>query len=602
MRKNFLSFNMQLFLTYIVLVIVPILIAGFVFAQNSVRNSQADQLLFMEKYNQTTMGSVEYILSQADKIVSMQFIDEEVLAAVAKDSDPHSMEYVHNMKIIENAIKNAYHYNLDIRSVYLENTTHQYYELSYSLFSRDYIKENLWSWGEAAENMPGRRNVILWRDKAGELQTVLLVHTLKDINRNRELGYLCVEVSFNAIQELLKEHKAENEYMLLLDEKGETLYDSTQQADSRTSQELFERAADLVEEASTGEGGSASGYITMGGASYTASVIKSGELGWVLMYCAPSAVLSVSENATLLPYLVIFLGAIILDLLIALFFSRRLTKSISNLCVVIDNCKDGDIRTVEIHDSLFENEIQVLLRSYNQMAARLSVSAEKEYQRKLHEKLMGMKMLQAQINPHFLYNTLNVISSIANIHQIDSIQTVSTNIASMLRYSIKAPAMVTIEGELTQIRHYIDIQKVRFPGKILLNIEAAPELMAVPCPVFILQPLVENAVIHGIEPTGRAGIIQIYCYEKEDGVYLSVRDNGVGMSPGQLDRLMSTFVQDVAVGTGGNSIGLCNVHQRIGLYYGEGHGLAIESGEGEGTTVTIHISKSPPADYPGQPK
>jgi len=190
------------------------------------------------------------------------------------------------------------------------------------------------------------------------------------------------------------------------------------------------------------------------------------------------------------------------------------------------------------------------------------------------------KALLAQINPHFLYNTLNTIKSIAKLEGIDSIATIVTQLGKLLRSTIENDQeFVTLGISLELVESYLAIQKIRFGDKIQTFIESPKYLKAHPFPKLILQPLIENAVIHGLEPKVGGGKILLKVSKQNKEIKIEISDNGIGMK----EALKA--MEDKSK----NSIGLHNVHRRLQLYYGKDYGINIESSLGKGTKIVLVI-------------
>ena len=213
----------------------------------------------------------------------------------------------------------------------------------------------------------------------------------------------------------------------------------------------------------------------------------------------------------------------------------------------------------------------------------------------MNEQRMEFRMLQAQINPHFLYNTFNLISSIAGMQGVDSICKITGCISDMFRYSIQESLIVKLKDELREVDNYVTIQTIRFKDRLYADFDIENETLDTPVPIFLLQPLVENAIIHGLEPKEGIGYISIIAYMVEDEVELIVRDNGVGISSVKMKELLKSMNKDQIepISTEGHSsIGIKNVNQRIKAYYGEEYGIKLESNLNTGTSVRIRIPKN----------
>lgn len=198
-----------------------------------------------------------------------------------------------------------------------------------------------------------------------------------------------------------------------------------------------------------------------------------------------------------------------------------------------------------------------------------------------------LKALQAQINPHFLFNTLNTIARLALLEGASQTQEVVYALSDLLRDNLRdINVLRTLQEEIQSVKDYLMIQKIRFGDRILVNIDIDPEIMTALIPALTLQPLIENAIIHGLEKKIEGGTIQVRGYYEGDTIIISIIDTGVGVS---MERIRSIFRAEKQLKTHGETtgLGIINVHKRIQHHYGNEYGLKIESKLGEGTSNYI---------------
>jgi two-component system sensor histidine kinase YesM len=244
-------------------------------------------------------------------------------------------------------------------------------------------------------------------------------------------------------------------------------------------------------------------------------------------------------------------------------------------------------------DKLPRDEIGELGRYFNEMIGRIKYLIEQVYQAELHEKEAKLNALQAQINPHFLYNTLETINSIAAVEGVSKVSDIASALSDMFRYSTKAGGMtVIVAEEIRHIRNYLEIVSIRFEDKLSVYLDIPEELNRYRMIKLVLQPIVENAVFHGIETIRGKGELHISARKENDELVFSIRDNGTGMTSEQLV-LLRKGLADPAVHEPNEpaegKVGIKNVHDRIRFYYGDAYGISLESKPGELTEVTIRI-------------
>jgi two-component system sensor histidine kinase YesM len=211
------------------------------------------------------------------------------------------------------------------------------------------------------------------------------------------------------------------------------------------------------------------------------------------------------------------------------------------------------------------------------------LNINKELQRKLE-----IQMLQSQINPHFLYNTLGSISNVVHLGQLDKVDPVIRSLIAILEYGIKdSSEKVTLRDELRNVRDYLQIQNIRYNKQFEWVEAIGPEHGNYPVFRMMLQPIVENSIFHGYEGGTISGPIYLATYEENRRFIVEVRDAGVGMPQPIVDRLLTAQSDESRPGR--KRIGLYNIHARIRLQYGEPYGIRVSSTEGAGTTVRLEL-------------
>jgi two-component system, sensor histidine kinase YesM len=240
------------------------------------------------------------------------------------------------------------------------------------------------------------------------------------------------------------------------------------------------------------------------------------------------------------------------------------------------------------------DEIGFLISTYNAMMLRVDELSHVITQTELLKKEAEIKMLQAQINPHFLYNTLETMRMLAIMKGEDEIAEVGLKLGKLLRYSLsKAKDETKLAEELENVQHYIDIHRLRMGERLHVELQVDERALSLTCPRFILQPLVENSIMHGIEKMRGKGIISLQLEEEPDAVTLRLSDNGAGIPEERLriihEVLAGKLTQEQIPFSGG--IGLLNVNERIKAYFGGGSGMTIQSVAGQGTMTVIRMEK-----------
>ncbi len=286
-----------------------------------------------------------------------------------------------------------------------------------------------------------------------------------------------------------------------------------------------------------------------------------------------------AANQRLLRMVLMFLAAgILMALSAAIFLGRGIARPMNRLTRIMRSIEGGDL-DVEIPEQGF-SEIADLASAFRRLLGRIKLLMHQNVQEQEQKRLYELDALQAQINPHFLYNTLDSIVWMQERGQNQDAILMVTALARLFRISIsKGRSIITVAEELEHVRNYLIIQSIRFKNKFTYSIDAEPEALGLRTVKLILQPLVENAIVHGFSHFATdEGRIEISARVKDGCLVMRVRDNGLGMS--------EETVKTVLISRKAGGIGLWNVHERIALTFGDGYGLTIESELDEGTLVT----------------
>lgn len=292
----------------------------------------------------------------------------------------------------------------------------------------------------------------------------------------------------------------------------------------------------------------------------------------------------------------IFLAVGLLLLLCFSLISRNILQPLNKFIRYILQIKSGDLKSLKQRIVLYGyKEISIMSQEFNHMldeidhlTHRLLDSSTKLYLLELEKKQSELAFLQSQINPHFLYNTLESIKCVAAVREVDEIKEMAQALAQIFRYSIKGEDRANLGQEMEIVRAYLSIQQIRFGDRFTVMYSIAPETYAVRIPKMILQPIVENAIFHGLEPKVGNGHLEILCRLEAGQLLIRIRDDGVGMTAEALETLQRGLEAGIDAWEYGKSgIGLFNVNNRIRLVYGIPYGLAIDGRVGGGTEVTV---------------
>ena len=400
---------------------------------------------------------------------------------------------------------------------------------------------------------------------------------IKSLENNEPLGILLVDLNFNVIEELCEEKLLGNRsYMFIVDSNAEIVYHpQIQLIYSELKTELIDEVINT---------NNTSFVINNGSDSRIYTVKTNVELGWKI--CGVTYINELITNKNIIQFYFSLIGIIfiLLIVIVSILISKKISKPIKVLQGSMKEVQNGNFKiNIKVKSS---NEIGELEKDFSIMIRKIKVliSQNEEKQKLIRES--ELKALQAQINPHFLYNTLETIICMAKSE--NDVIRITAALAKLLRIGIsKGKELVTIEDEVEHVRSYLIIQKIRYMNKFNYIINIDNNILNYKIIKIILQPLVENAIYHGVKKKLGAGYIKINGNLNEENIHLQVIDDGIGMTK---ERIEEVFESDCSKFPN-SEIGISNVNERIKLYFGNKYGLSCISKENEGTKIDIVIPK-----------
>lgn len=302
--------------------------------------------------------------------------------------------------------------------------------------------------------------------------------------------------------------------------------------------------------------------------------------------------------------LAIMFAVIFINIFFILQSASQMTRPLKNLAKSANEVAKGNF-DIPLTPPESRDEVGVVTSAFNQMVGsirdyidKIKESMEKERKHKETELMMEthlkdaqIKYLQAQINPHFLFNSLNAGAQLAMMEDADKTYEYIQNMAEFFRYNLKkADSVITLREEIELVDHYIFIINVRFSGDVKFEKNIDEKLVSASIPSMILQPIVENCVNHGIREMAGEGVILLKVFRIMDNICVSIKDNGKGMSQEMIDRILNGTYRDDGLSMDSNGIGMDNVINRLRLFLGSDDVISISSeGENMGTEVRIYL-------------
>lgn len=399
------------------------------------------------------------------------------------------------------------------------------------------------------------------------------------VGGSTEQAVLLIEMAYQGLEEVLDEVTLGNGgYIYLMDSNGDIIW--------HPKFELI--ASGRVKENNLVAAGYDDGSReeVFNGTRQTVVTKTVGYTGWKLVGVIKGTGISLNMLKTRLFIVFVILLIIFIVILINSYISFRVTNPIRELEKSVKALEEGNLDADIYMGGSYE--VQHLGKSVQDMKFRIKGLMQDIVNEHEEKRKSEFDSLQAQINPHFLYNTLDIIVwQIENEKQSEAVHTV-TALARFFRLSLgKGKNIVTVKDEIDHVKNYLMIQHMRFKNKFDYEFDIAEDVLELPSLKLMLQPLVENAIYHGMEFMDGDGLIMVKAWREENELYLSVADNGLGMTEDKVEMILTG--KSTSGNGRGSGIGVKNVNERIKLYFGEAYGLTIDSEPDEGTTVIIHL-------------
>lgn len=592
-----LSFRGKILCTYLLLMVLTI--AVFVVCYIQGLTSALDyNISFMRQNNEQKDMNLDAVMGNHSSLNVIHSIDSKLNMILHEATGSMSQAEKYERELyVQTTLKTLTIINPNVlRSTILTKTGDVYCSISqisedYVADMEDTIKEIQW------ENQTQKRNTQVYPHSIGnrEYTVETVIHQLSDIGNRSTFAYLLVDLDFGAITDnfnrVSKQTGEVSAFAIISDE--DVIYHS-QNTDVNAEADIDEeqRAQIFEEMAQISKSSDRSGTVRIRGADYIAAVKRNESTGWYLVQYIPRKTLvnsSMESMMTVMYWVILILAA---AGALSLILSKQVSRPLRRLSETMAQARQGEVKLYE-EKVTRKDEIGQLIDIYNAMGGRINDSITKLYIAQLNQKQTELKMLQFQINPHFLYNALNTVSAIARLEDIEEIPAITESLCDMFRYNTKGSDFVTLEEELVLLKNYLQIQSIRFPGQFVIEYDILPQLRECGMIKFVLQPIVENSIKHAFTQKRETDFLRISAKrERDDDLLLEVYDDGCGIPPKQVRQINETMQQtkaNILLNETAGGIGLINVNARLKNFYGERYGITVESELGSYTKICLRL-------------
>ena len=583
------SFQGKLFITYLILIVTSVSVVGCISyykTDNALRSELKKKSL--QNLIQVSAG-VDRLYFDLNRMALVINSDQEVLEILKNPSEENSLGAIEEYKRMQNVIRRVASFLTSIDGFTIFTLDSRDFSLGNKSVIKGYkYKEKEWYRKMNTTNKTLVGAHIQEHIIASRAQNVIsYIKVIKDIDSFDNLGYVMIDCSTKTLEDIFGSSQDNNNNgTYILDQNNELIYESNYHVCAR------DKVLPLIKQ-----------YDFSSEVKFDTRSIE-GQDVFLAYYASPTSDLRVvsisplryiykSINTIRNFTIMIVLISILIAAITSIFISRGISKPIKILRKKMKEFESGDLETQV--GSYTSDEIGELSKTFDIMVTRIGDMIKKEYQTEIVKKQAEIHALQAQINPHFLYNTLGAIDGLAEIQGCKDISEMCTTLSQLMRYNIEQGEETTIEKEIEQIKRYLFIEQKRHGDRMKYYIEVEPSVAQNKLLKLLIQPIVENAILHGVDQ--KRGSVHISIAIKkinEEKVEILICDTGNGISTERLEKIK----EDLAVAETSYwknkeknryHIGLGNVHYRIKLHYGEAFGVNIESVYQKETIVQIQL-------------
>ncbi|WP_338555440.1 sensor histidine kinase [Paenibacillus sp. KS-LC4] len=592
-RYRMIPIKMKMIVFFLLLILVPLstmFINSYLSSQQLLERKYTDLLMdvsrqsnirieeFLKDTQQISLISSYGINSYVSAISQENYPMQNYLHNPSKTNEDQATQLLMNYITMKDKAFSIYIYNLNGgKDLYV--SSNKPIDYTYYPGNEKWFKEFLES-DIITLDVP----TLLDRQTKGEYNwSIYNARKIFDMDDGKLLGIIVISIDINFINKLNKRlQESSRSAFTVVDANDNVIFNSKYELLGKPFNKVFPIEAEKLRQLADRQ------IVRVEGKNYI--VIRSAfeKHDWATYLYMPVDELAVEGNILKRNLMIIVIVLVIFAIISSFYFSNLITRPIKRLMsnmTLVEQGKFENLPAVKSND-----EIGLLAIRFEHMSTELKQLVERIYQEQQEKTDAEIRALQAQINPHFLYNTLNSVKWIASMQRSEKIVEMTEALISLLRYSAKTEhRLVTIREELDNIHHYITIQKVRYFNRISVQYDLDDTLLDCQILKLSIQPLVENAIFHGIADTAGEGLITISVHATGiNDIAIKVEDNGEGMDDETAQRLRQKMIGQEPVS---ENIGVRNVHSRLERVFGYKYGLQFTSKSGSGTIFTITIPK-----------
>ena len=557
---------------------------------HSQRELQESEVFKMETIGKQIDDSITASLGSLRGLRHIHYVDIKARDILLKDNEKETeSSRFENQKYVDTILEHIITGNESIQRATIVNEYGNVYSTDSSV-PQAYV--------DAVEERMGEWSLSVGRDREfyygglqnGQTAILTYLQPLYGYNNNKEMALLAVDLNYTNLKSVLSN--------LFSDEKNGTclIYYNNKvlfrigkrKLDQGQKWHLMKKSDGILSDNQQTE------MITLDEENMILTVRQNIQTGWkIAMFTSEQDMFQDIEQKMLRN---IFLLAVIsfLAFVVSSYYTRSIAAPLEHFCAAIRNMGNGKLNRIEMQDRRMTREVMNVVDNYNEMADRINEYLNRELVYERNQRIIQSKMLKYQINPHFLYNTLNTIASMGELSDFPEIVTIAKNLSYIMQYNLRGSSFVSLASEIEMVKSYIEIQQIRFPDTFAVQYDIAEDVKELQIIKFILQPIVENIFQHGFSKKNQDNQILIRAYREEKRLFLVVRDNGRGIEKEKIREINAKLAEERKYtdeeDTGEHqSIGIYNVNRRIRIYYGKEYGVRIAENTAQGAEMILTL-------------
>ncbi|GLX70232.1 cache domain-containing sensor histidine kinase [Paenibacillus glycanilyticus] len=589
-----MQFRNKMILSFFIVVSLTAIIMGYSYNRMMSRELEASTLQSLEKMTTQTVDTLDLHFKTISSIGYSYFSDTSLQKFLDGPADTDNEQYYRN-RLISQKVQNPLISFIAITRLDGQQMSSYYY---YNQNVKALLDKEQAALFDKASEMDG---FPFWTvshttisTTVTPVQSVSYIQLLKRITMNEQhpIGYIKIDIAPGVLDNIFpKPQKSDASKYYIADRSGRIIF-------TENKEEIGMSIAGSPLFTAYKQAPQSNEYVNFRyenrDKTYIGFYERLNAGDWIMIGSVPMD--QVLEKVTSFRHTLIFIAMIsfVIAMLLASLIAAGVTRPLKELNKKMKQVEMGDFRAaIEVKG---KDELSTIQHSFNKMTAEISSLISKVYETELLKKEAEIKALQTQINPHFLYNTLSTIDSISSIDGDERVSFICIALGNMLRYNLNGGSLATVQEEITHLHQYLSIYQIRFSKLFTYEIEVEPGLEDIIVPKFLIQPLVENAIIHGLEQkVGNKTVLVRLSNLDESTLKIVIEDNGVGMDPAMIElfhRKLSNSNDIVSRQSSPRTmIGLANVFKRIQMYYDNDPRVEIYSQPGAGTRIYFELPK-----------